>query len=705
MVNFINFTNKRLYPERDKDQCLIDIYLKSLSYHYNNKNFKDLLDEINIRILSNGFLTQEVKQKVIKNYNLNRKFMNIIRNYRNKLNQEKRSIINSKFLNLEFTNKSSLDNNIIITENNTNKIYLFTPEEMISIFKMALLNQEESISSPSYPKNPYTNIKFTIKEQIYIISKINEYCYKNKKSLHIVLKMYNDCQFDPIILSNIHGNYLGIQACKNYVKSLVKEDFNDLVREFIIDYKLNRKVCYKCMLEKYNNDLKTIFLPLIIKYQCENNSLYTGSLSSSKMMKNIIKNEKLNIEKRHFMKHRKLVVITGRKIVNVPNNYTNNAYQFNINEPINYNFGNSSNNNEMFIFGASDNNTSTTNTSSMIRPINRSRILRRSRLNTSNIYDNNVNVGMIRRIRSSISNITRRSRRRINFREDTVDIRETEEESILGDFGESIFIESNEHVEKDEEEEENETIEQSDNDDEEEEEDDETIEQSDNDDEEDEEDEDETIEQSDNDDEEEEEEETIEQSRNDNEEDDDENNNSLLITRRHLFSSPEYISSSRQDTELRIRIPIIDIPSRYDIEDRFSQLVTNYTDSNIYDISYNLEETFEEVTNNSSDNIKNLLNSIIEDKKGIVEINIDDKYSLENFVINCPEKLHSKVTIITENSKINGIDLTIIKKGLLNNIIKVYEKEEEEEENQLVKADSFNEDLINYDEIEDEIVL
>ena len=86
--------------------------------------------------------------------------------------------------------------------------------------------------------------------------------------------MYSESQFNPRILSSIHANYLGIEACKNYIKSLNNENFNNLVKDFIIDYKLNRKICYKCLLKKYSNNLKTIFLPLIIKYQCENNDLY-----------------------------------------------------------------------------------------------------------------------------------------------------------------------------------------------------------------------------------------------------------------------------------------------------------------------------------------------------------------------------------------------------------------------------------------------
>ena len=611
MVNFINFLKNQKHAE--KDNFLVNTYLSNLNNFYNIKNYKYLINEIQVGVLDNGFLTQDVKKKIIKNYNLNRKLMNIIKNYSNKLNRKRRCIINPKFLNLETTSNSKLDNNIIITEKNTNKIYLFTSEEMISIFKMSLLTQEESISYPSTPKNPYTNVKFTINEQIYIINKLNTYCYTNRKALHIVIKMYSESQYNPRIFSSIHGNYLGIEACKNYIKSLNNEKFNNLVKYFIIDYNLNRKICYKCLLKKYSNNLKTIFLPLIIKYQCENNDLYTGNISSIKMMRNTIRKENIKIEKRHYLKHRKRMVITGRKIVNVPSSITN-SFQFTINQPLNFNFGNNVNNDEMFVFGEENNN-------------------------TVNDIDN---------------------REELSIMEESVEDEEVaiEEEESVEDEEESVedeeeSVEDGEELEVEEEMIENNEVDNIDNG-------------------------------------------LIS------------NDNSLQIVGRNIYNSSEYISD--RDRRLRIRIPIVDILPEYDIEDRFSRLITNYNESNIYDITYNLEETFEEVSEEtfeetSTDNIQKYLNNIIQDTNGIVEVNINDKFSLENFIINCPEKLHSKVTLITKNSKINGNDLEVLRKSLLNNILRKQKLVTNlpKIQNLITKPEIEDLDLVDYDEIEDEI--
>ena len=186
------------------------------------------------------------------------------------------------------------------------------------------------------------------------------------------------------------------------------------------------------------------------------------------------------------------------------------------------------------------------------------------------------------------------------------------------------------------------------------------------------------------------------------------NDNSLQIVGRNIYNSSEYISD--RDRRLRIRIPIVDILPEYDIEDRFSRLITNYNESNIYDITYNLEETFEEVSEEtfeetSTDNIQKYLNNIIQDTNGIVEVNINDKFSLENFIINCPEKLHSKVTLITKNSKINGNDLEVLRKSLLNNILRKQKLVTNlpKIQNLITKPEIEDLDLVDYDEIEDEI--
>ena len=651
MVNFINFLKNQKHSE--KDNFLVNTYLSNLNNFYNIKNYKYLINEIQVGVLDNGFLTQDVKKKIIKNYNLNRKLMNIIKNYSNKLNRKRRCIINPKFLNLETTSNSKLDNNIIITEKNTNKIYLFTSEEMISIFKMSLLNQEESISYPSTPKNPYTNVKFTINEQIYIINKLNTYCYTNRKALHIVIKMYSESQYNPRIFSSIHANYLGIEACKNYIKSLNNENFNNLLKDFKKEYKLNRKICYKCLLKKYSNNLKTIFLPLIIKYQCENNDLYTGSISSIKMMLNTIRRENIKIEKRHYLKHRKRMVITGRKIVNVPSSITN-SFQFTINQPLNFNFGNNVNNDEMFVFGEENNN-------------------------TVNDIDN---------------------REELSIMEESVEDEEVaiEEEESVED--EEVAIEEEESVEDEEVSVEDE--EESEDDEEELVEEEESVE----DEEESVEDEEESVEDGE---ELEVEEEMIENNEVDNIDNGlISNDNSLQIVGRNIYNSSEYISD--RDRRLRIRIPIVDILPEYDIEDRFSRLITNYNESNIYDITYNLEETFEEVSEEtfeetSTDNIQKYLNNLIRDTNGIVEVNINDKFSLENFIINCPEKLHSKVTLITKNSKINGNDLEVLRKSLLNNILRKQKLVTNlpKIQNLITKPEIEDLDLVDYDEIEDEI--
>ena len=106
------------------------------------------------------------------------------------LYNKKWNIVNSNDLYL--TRFKDDDNNIIQVYDYINRsIYVFRIYELLSIYKNALyhngLDDDEDgtqiLPSPCYPKNPYTNLKFTLQQHINIyISLLSIYC-KNKRTL------------------------------------------------------------------------------------------------------------------------------------------------------------------------------------------------------------------------------------------------------------------------------------------------------------------------------------------------------------------------------------------------------------------------------------------------------------------------------------------------------------------------------------------
>ena len=710
MVKFINFS--AINNPNFENRLLIDIYLNSLTFHFTNKNYNQLLNEINNNILNNKFLDENSKATIIKNYKINRKIIDVMNGYKTKLDSKKRSIINPNFLNLESTNIENLSEKIIINEKNTNKIYAFTPESMASLFKMALLNQEESIPYPCYPKNPYTNVKFTLKENLYIYQELDSY-YKNKnRKIPLIIRLFRESQFNLDKFSSIHNNYLGILACNNFVKSLAQNDFNEMLKEFIIDNKMNRKICYKCIIEKYNGKLKEAFQSLLITYQCENNDLYQGSISSRKMLKNIIKNLNLKIDEDHYKIHRKIYVMNGRRSRNL--NRNTNSFRFDLNEPVNYNFTNN-NSGEIFIFGqhGNDNHTDSPNDNN------------REELSNSEII-NSVNIGETRRI-VHVNNERSSNRRRFNSELNNTDRLDNQDESVNIDNNHEEKMDETFHSIQQEEKtpESDETIQQEDviaelshsseesiqqEEEKMDESSDETIQQ-----------EDDIAELSHSSEEsiqqeeekmDESSDETIQQEVDIAEErmwhswveqraaairQEEENDNSNIISNiqgRSLYSTPITIPSNNVN-ELRIRIPIVNIPSD-DFEDRYSRIITNNIDREIYDIRYDVNEEISEF-DGESENITDLLNRYISDQSTIIDINIDDNASLRNFIINCPLNMHSKLNINTRQSKINGMDLTIIKEAFLNI------NAEKPPLERVLSDDTVT--SIDYDDIQDEIVL
>ena len=129
-------------------------------------------------------------------------------------------------------NKTKYDNKY------DNKYHIFTCSELNKIITNALLFtfEHDNIISSRFPKNPWTNKKFTINELEYIVYKFKHYNFH----YHKIIVMFHSCNFSIKQLSLDYNYYLHTVSVKSYIKNLDRADFLTLFNSFWLSMSYSR---------------------------------------------------------------------------------------------------------------------------------------------------------------------------------------------------------------------------------------------------------------------------------------------------------------------------------------------------------------------------------------------------------------------------------------------------------------------------------
>uniref|UniRef100_A0A6C0J0T3 Uncharacterized protein n=1 Tax=viral metagenome TaxID=1070528 RepID=A0A6C0J0T3_9ZZZZ len=270
-------------------------YLNMLSIYYTNKQFLEIHRLFN-SVNTNIFLSEQEKKKVFSTYYQNIRLKYIVDKITAIKKIRKQKCINKRFLNYDFTYKTDLKTTKIFADNVN--FYKFTNNEIIKIIYNSLCHQEESISEPKYPKNPYNGIQFNFQQ----LSKFYTNFIIYKEKLPIELIMFKSCNFDIENLIIIHKNYFNKLAIKNWLKDMNEKDWLHVFKVFYKTLSLRQYVCYKCILDLPN--YKSIFLNFVAEYYELINCFKSINIDFIERLDNIIQNLNIEPESKHITKHR-----------------------------------------------------------------------------------------------------------------------------------------------------------------------------------------------------------------------------------------------------------------------------------------------------------------------------------------------------------------------------------------------------------------
>ena len=212
-------------------------------------------------------------------------------------------VINTESLELETFQK---DDHIVELIND-NKIYKFKIEDLLHVYKYALHKTSKNIylnHKMEPPKNPYTNLSFTLKDNIIIFDNFTKYYMRKKCIMPAYLSGYQECYYDVNTYFIKYYFTIMIKSVSDYVLDL---NYRDFYMEFLdmVDSNdvLIGSYCSKCY-SKLN--LREIFTHTVILFILNSNRIYIYGNYTIDYIK-VAKKNNIFFDKYHQFKHRKKI--------------------------------------------------------------------------------------------------------------------------------------------------------------------------------------------------------------------------------------------------------------------------------------------------------------------------------------------------------------------------------------------------------------
>ena len=270
--------------------------LLKLNKYFDDNNLKEMfkfIEKIRVRkVMDTTCLkfTKESKNMILDVYYYNMR----LRSYVNKMiflwkmRRRIRNIKPTNMLTLDLDPIGSIapDNIVRVYCEKSKSFYIFHYKNIINTFRIILEGETSGFPDPGELTNPYTKIKFTLKQLISIFDRLNTILYNKKQKMPLILtlfsKSYNIKRF---LFEN--KRFLCLKSCDRYIKDQTDDSFEEMLKLYIYDFFPNT-LCFKCIKKKLKNYRK-IFEPVIIKYMIDSNILYINhSMVHIKMVDELI---------------------------------------------------------------------------------------------------------------------------------------------------------------------------------------------------------------------------------------------------------------------------------------------------------------------------------------------------------------------------------------------------------------------------------
>lgn len=225
----------------------------------------------------NHFVSNEDKIKIKSYIERNSKYRNLCRKF---IINCKKSIVKTRDsinnIDLLFNNINEIPINEKVNLYENGKVYVFSKDDIISIFTTALMDCVDGWPMPKVPKNPYTNIDFT-NEQISILSNSID-----KKP--VVMQLYEEYKFNIDEMKSYHLNYFKKNAIDEDYKYMENDERDIIIDTLIKNFTHHR--LNKDNLENYRKKFNGLIKDFKLLTNCD--SKYLKNYLFNDMKKKVI---------------------------------------------------------------------------------------------------------------------------------------------------------------------------------------------------------------------------------------------------------------------------------------------------------------------------------------------------------------------------------------------------------------------------------
>lgn len=152
--------------------------------------------------------------------------------------------------------------------------YRYEANELLTIYKYSLNSVDENFYLSRElisPKNPYTNVEFTLKQNLTIFLQLKSYLYNKNKHLPSYLIQFKECYFNLRLYKRLNINRLSLVSVNKYVDIMPREDFKAEFNDMVQNENIKEIYCRHCY-KKY--DIYKIFKKTMVQYILNSNDIY-----------------------------------------------------------------------------------------------------------------------------------------------------------------------------------------------------------------------------------------------------------------------------------------------------------------------------------------------------------------------------------------------------------------------------------------------
>lgn len=284
----------------------------------NNRNYIKVRDfMIPLRNNTRAFYSIEMKKdlfNLLDSYLVIRRF--IQRTYRKNCDTPKR-VNELNLLLLPILPKKSLD--IVIN----NSIYCFDITNLLKIYRYTIHDIDTCLylsGDIEPPKNPYTNIAFSLKENVIIYNAFKKYYISIGRSIPIYLEKLKTAYFDIELYLKYNFNFLMLKSVSRYLNNLSKREFKiEFMTMISASFTTKNNYCRHCYKKV---DLYKIFSKTVELYIMNSNNIFTfgnylGEFHNMAMINNLLfKTSHKKLHRRHIRRYRQRSNITNIESLN-----------------------------------------------------------------------------------------------------------------------------------------------------------------------------------------------------------------------------------------------------------------------------------------------------------------------------------------------------------------------------------------------------